>query len=123
MTLNYNEVVEFMKAFGIDYLNCFDELIIDSHTDVYASIKNCDNIEDVKVAVVYALCRPIGKGLKDAPAKRLLLKVNAYFDTKLTKEDMRLMYSELCYIQKLAEFKVFIRRGFPIEELRCDHKH
>lgn len=117
MTLDYNEVFQFMKEFGIDILNSYEELIIDEPSNTYTSIKYCQNIEDVKTHVVFSLCRPIGKGLNDRAASRLLKKLNKYFGVNLTKNDMLLMYQELCYESKLQEFKEFIKRGFPIEEL------
>lgn len=118
MTLNYNEVFQFMREFGVDFINRYNELIIDEPTNTYVGIENCKDIEDVKTYVVFALCRPIGKGLEDYPAKRLLNRFNNYFGTELTREDMRLMYGELCYTHKLNEFKDFIKRGFPINELK-----
>jgi hypothetical protein len=117
-TLNYNEVFQFMRDFGVDFLNRYEELIIDEPTNTYVCIKNCKNIEDVKLYVVFSLCRPIGKGLEDKPATRILGRFNKYFNTNLTREDMRLMYGELCYETKLDHFKDFIRRGFPMEELK-----
>lgn len=116
--LDYTEVFQFMQDFGIDILNRFNELIIDEPTNTYATISECENIEDVKMRVVFNLCRPIGKGLEIKQANRLLKKFNEYFQTELTREDMRLMYGELCYRDKFEEFKDFIKRGFPIEELR-----
>ena len=117
-TLNYNDVVKFMKDFGIDVLNKFDELIIDMRTNTYTTIGDSKDIDDVKTRVVYALCRPIGKGLEVHHANRLLNKVNAYFNVNLTRSDMLSMYAELCYPSKLSEFKDFIKRGFPIEEIK-----
>ena len=116
-TLDYNEVVQFMKDFKVDLINRYDDLIIDQPTNTYVTINNCKDIDDVKTRVVYALCRPIGKGLKDKDATRLLNRVNEYFNTLLTKEDMRLLYEKLCYASKLEEFKSFIQRGFPMNEL------
>ncbi|MFS0643857.1 hypothetical protein [Siminovitchia sp. 179-K 8D1 HS] len=107
-----------MKEFKVDLLNRFGELIIDEPTNTYVSIDNCKDIDDVKTYVVYALCRPIYKGLDDKPASRLLKRVNDYFKVSLTKEDVGLMYRELCYTTKLEEFKGFIKRGFPINELK-----
>lgn len=118
MTLDYNEVFQFMKEFGINILNQHNELIIDNRWNIYTCINNCKNIEDVKTYVVFALCRPIGKGLDEKDAKRLLRKVNKYFKTNLTRQDVLLMYAELCYSSKVEEFKSFIQRGFPIEELK-----
>ncbi|MET3657872.1 hypothetical protein [Sporosarcina psychrophila] len=116
--LDYNEVFQFMKDFGINVLNQFEELIIDVKTNTYATISDCKDIEDVKTKVVFNLCRPIGKGLEKKDADRLLEKFNRYFKVELTKEDMRLMYGELCFMNKLADFKSFIQRGFPMSELR-----
>jgi hypothetical protein len=116
--LDYNEVFKFMIDFGIDFINRYEELIIDQPTNTYVCIKACKDIEDVKTYVVFALCRPIGKGLENKPATRLLNRLNKYFDVQLTKEDMRLMYQELCYMHKFDDFKSFIKRGFPMEELR-----
>jgi len=118
VALDYNEVFEFMKEFEIDLLNRFGELIIDEPTNTYVIIKDCKDFEEVKTRVVYALCRPIGKGLDDRPAERLLERLNNYFETSLTREDMRLMYGKLCYLSKLGEFHDFIKRGFPIDELK-----
>jgi hypothetical protein len=117
-SVNYNEVVRFMKDFGIDILNRFDELIIDVKTNTYTYIGECSTFEDVQVRVVYALCRPIGKGLGDKDAERLLKRLNEYFFSSLSKEDMLLMYQKLCYVSKIEEFKEFIANGFPMEELK-----
>jgi hypothetical protein len=119
--LNYNEVFKFMVEFEIDFINRYGELIIDQPTNTYTTIKQCKDIEDVKTHVVFSLCRPIGKGLENKPATRLLKRVNNYFNVNLTKEDMRLMYGELCYTSKLDELKSFIKRGFPMSEL-TDHR-
>lgn len=118
-TLNYPEVLAFMKEFGADFINSSNELIIDERTNTYFALRPCTSLDDVKVMVVFALCRPIGKGLEKKEAKRLLKLVNNYFGSELSREDMRLMYAELCYMHKLDEFKSFIDRGFPIEELKA----
>lgn len=119
--MEYNEVIKLMKEFGIDVLNRFDELIIDMRTNTYAYIGQCKDIDDVKTSVVYSLCRPIGKGLDKRDAERLLKQFNKYFETNLTRADMLLMYQELCYTSKLEEFKAFIKRGFPIGELKSSY--
>ena len=116
--LNYNEVFQFMQDFEIDCLNRYGELIIDEKTNTYAIIESCKNIEDVKLYTVFSLCRPIGKGLDSKDAMRLLKKFNRYFKVNLTREDMRLMYGELCYERKIEVFRDFMKRGFPMEELR-----
>ncbi len=108
-----------MKEFEVDLLNRFNELIIDEPTNTYTIINNCESIEDVELRVVFALCRPIGKGLSKKPAERLLRRFNSYFNTELTREDLRLMYGELCYETMIEEFKNFIKRGFPIDELKA----
>lgn len=118
MGLNYNDVFNFMKEFGIDLVNRYEELIIDEPTNTYVSIKSCENMEDVKTRVVFALCRPIGKGLEPSASKRLLKRLNDYFNVNLTREDMHLMYQKLCYLSKLDELKSFIKRGFPTNELK-----
>lgn len=118
MTLDFNEVVKFMREFGVDLLNRYGELIIDEPTNTYVYINKCKDIEDVKTYVVYALCRPIGKGLDKKDADRLLHRVNKYFKVNLSRKDMLTMYARLCYVDKLEEFKDFIKRGFPIEELK-----
>lgn len=116
--MNYSEVFEFMMEFEIDVLNRFNELIIDVKTNTYTFIGECKDIDDVKTRVVFALCRPIGKGLEESDAHRLLGKFNKYFKVELTREDMLLMYQELCYQSKIEEFKDFVKRGFPLEELK-----
>jgi hypothetical protein len=123
VALDYNEVLQFMKEFKIDFLNRSHELIIDEPTNTYVDINTCETIEDVKTHVVYALCRPIGKGLNDRDASRLLGRLNRYFNKSLTQSDMLRMYVELCYISKLEEFKDFIKRGFPIEELKTEEDY
>ena len=117
MSLDYNEIFKFMRGIDADYLNPYGEIIIDEKSNTYAIIKDCETIEDVKMRVVFALCRPIGKGLEERPAKRLLKNLNKYFETELSRADMRLIYQELCYSSKQEEFKDFIKRGFPIKEL------
>jgi hypothetical protein len=117
LALDYNEVFQFMREFGIDILNKYNELIIDNKWNIYTNLDSCKDLEDVKTHVVLSLCRPIGKGLDEKDAKRLLHKVNKYFKTNLTRQDMRLIYQELCYSSKLEESKSFIKRGFPMNEL------
>ncbi|WP_442637934.1 hypothetical protein [Rossellomorea marisflavi] len=116
-TLNYPDVLAFMKEFGADYINSSNELIIDLRTNTYCELRPCKTLDDVKAMVVFSLCRPIGDGLEKKEAKRLLKLVNSYFGVELTRKDMRLMYAELCHISKLDELKSFIDRGFPIAEL------
>jgi len=70
------------------------------------------------MVVVFNLCRQIGKGLEKKQANRLVEKLNKYFHTELSGEDLHLIYLELCYWSKFEDFKDFIKRGFPIEELR-----
>lgn len=118
MTLNYNEVVNFMKEFGVDLLNRSDELIIDELTNTYTWIGNCEDIDDVKTKVVYSLARPIGKGLILVHATRLLNKLNKYFNTELTRDDMLTIYTKLCYERKLPEFKEFVMNGLSMTELK-----
>lgn len=118
MALDFNEVVKFMKEFKVDLLNRYGELIIDEPTNTYVSIDSCEDIEDVKTYVVFALCRPIYKGLDDKSSSRLLSRVNEYFNVNLTKQDMGEMYQKLCYRSKLGEFKAFVKLGFPMERLR-----
>lgn len=119
-TLDYNQVFEFMQEFGVDYINRYGEMIIDSKTNVYTSIKDCEDIDQVKTRVVFVLCRPIGKGLEVKDAKRLLKKLNNYFKVNLTRDDLHIMYGELCYSDKLGEFEDFVKRGFPVHELPKD---
>lgn len=116
--LDYNEVFKFMKEFGVDFLNRYKELIIDEKTNTFTHIEGCNDLDDIKTRVVYAMCRPIGKGLEERDSKRLLNRVNEYFKTELTKEDMLLMYQKLCYPHKFAEFRTFIKLGFPMDELK-----
>ncbi|QTB21594.1 hypothetical protein J1907_17870 [Lysinibacillus sphaericus] len=118
MALDYNEVFQFMKEFKVDLLNRFGELIIDEPTNTYVTIKDCKDIEDVKTYVVFALCRPISKGLGEQASSRLLKRLNDYFNVNLTKQDCLLMYRDLCYVSKLEQFKDFIKRGFPLDELK-----
>lgn len=118
MTLDYNEVFQFMQEFEADFINRYGELIIDEPTNTYVNIQVCKDIEEVKTYVVFALCRPIGKGLGEKASSRLLKRLNKYFNVNLTKQDCLLMYQELCYVSKLEQFKDFIKRGFPIEELK-----
>lgn len=115
--LNYNEVFSFMQDFPVDFLNNRNQLIIDENTDTFVSINGCETIEDVKARVVYAMCRPIGKGLETYQAERLLQRFNEYFGTELKREDLRRMYSELCYPHQIDTLKSFMQRGFPVAEL------
>lgn len=118
MTLNYNEVFQFMQEFEADFINRFGELIIDEPTNTYVTIKDCKDIEEVKTYVVFALCRPIGKGLGEQASSRLLKRLNKYFNANLTKQDCLLMYQELCYVSKIDQFKDFVNRSFPMDELK-----
>lgn len=117
MKLDYNELYAFMVDFEIDLLNRFGELIVDEPTNTCLSIKYCESMDDVKVRVLFELCRPIGKGLSDRDSNRVRSKVNRYFGTELTQDDFVVMYEKLCYESKLKEFKSFMDRGFPMGEL------
>lgn len=116
--LNLNEVFQFMQEFKCDFINRFCEIIIDETTNTYVSINECKSLDDVKARVLMAMCRPIGKGLEINNANRLLDRFNTYFNTDLTRKDMRKIYVDLCYSSKLEENKEFIRRGFPVHELK-----
>jgi hypothetical protein len=115
--LKLDEVFQFMREFGVDLINRYGDLIIDEPTNTYTSITHCADMDDVKTSVVFALCRPIGKGLRERDAKRLLERLNKYFHTELTRDDMSRLYGRLCYVSKFDEFKDFIKRGFPMSEL------
>lgn len=114
----FGEVFEFMQGFGIDALNRFGEMIIDVPTNTYAYVSDCETIEDVKTRVVYAISRPIYKGLEDKDADRILDRFNRYFEVELTREDFGVIYCELCYSDKLDEFKQFMIDGFPMVRYR-----
>lgn len=118
--LDYNQVFEFMQVFPADFINRYGELIIDQKTNMYTNLKYCNDFDELLTHVVYSLCRPIGKGLEVKDAKRMLHRVNKYFKVNLTREDMHVMYGELCYRDKFDQFKDFIKRGFPMDELRKD---
>jgi len=120
--LNYSQVLEFMKQFEIDYINRFDEMIIDHFTNTYVYIGGCLDIDDVVMKTVYAMARPIGKGLEESHAIRLLNKINNYFKTSLTCMDMLTIYEELCYERKLPQFKKFVMNGMPMEEIKLYSK-
>lgn len=117
VNLDCNELYAFMVDFEIDILNRFGELIVDEPTNTSLSINSCESIDDVKVCVLFALCRPIGKGLSDRDSDRVRSKVNRYFGTELTQEDFVVIYEELCSETKLEEFKSFMDRGLPMSEL------
>ncbi|MDC6267284.1 hypothetical protein [Lysinibacillus fusiformis] len=116
--LNLNEVFQFMQEFKCDFINRFCEIIIDEPTNTYVSINECKSLDDIKARILMAMCRPIGKGLELTHANRLLDRFNTYFNTNLTREDMRKIYGDLCYSSKLEENKDFIKRGFPVHELK-----
>lgn len=117
-SLDYNEVFQFMKKSGSDYINRFGEMIVDNKTNIYFMLEGCRSLEDLEAKFVLVTCRPIGKGLEDKDAKRMLKRVNKYFSTCLTQEDMHTVYAELGYVSKLNEIKDFIKRGFPMGELK-----
>jgi len=119
-TLDYNQVFQFMQVFPVDYINKYGEMIIDEKTNMYSNFKDSKDFDDVLTHVVFSLCRPIAKGLEVKDAKRMLHRINKYFKVNLTREDMHVMYGELCYRDKFDEFKDFIKRGFPMDELRKD---
>ncbi|MCL1696348.1 hypothetical protein [Lysinibacillus sp. BPa_S21] len=118
--LNLNEVFQFMQEFKCDFINRFCEIIIDEPTNTYVSINECKSLEDVKARILMSMCRPIGKGLEISHANRLLERFNKYFNVKLTRNDMLKIYRDLCYSSKLEENKEFIKRGFPVHELKDD---
>lgn len=118
MALDYNEVFRFMREYGIDVLNRFGELIIDMPTNTFTTLNDCESIEEVQLRVVYSICRPIAKGLEEKDAHRLLKRFNAYFKTELTREDFYMMYRDFCSESTLPAFREFMRRGFPVAELK-----
>lgn len=121
-TLDYNKVFAFMQKFKIDFLNRINELHIDEMTNLYVSIDECKTIQDVEVAVLSTLCRPLGgfRVLEDEnQAIKLRNRVNDYFGSNLERYDFLLIYEHL-YItseEDHQEFKDFIKKGFPMHEL------
>jgi hypothetical protein len=116
--IDYNQVFEFMQKFNADFINRFEEMIIDRKNNIWIPLKECNNLEDIETWAIMVLCRPIGKALEDKDAKRLLKRVNDYFQSNLSTRDMRIIYGELCYREKIGDMKEFIKRGFPMEELQ-----
>ena len=116
--MNYDQIMSLMRLFPIDYLNRFDELIIDEKTNIYSYIGGCESIEDVEACLILSLCRPIGKGLDKNDANRLLERVNGYFCVELTREDMLSIYTHLCYADYVKQVKKFIEDGFPIDRIK-----
>lgn len=118
-TLDYRKVFKYMQDFDIDSLNKTGELIIDEQTNTYVNIVDCMTIDEVKLRVIYALRRPIGKGLNDADANRLLIKINTYYNINLDRNDLLLMYKHLDITTQEGQstFIRFVLRGFPIKEL------
>lgn len=117
--LNYEEVFELMKGFGIPVLTYNKELIFDIKENVYVYIGGCEDITDVKVRIVLGLSRPICKGLKSRIANELLRKFNAYFNCKLTKKDFAEIYLKLCYTdeESINNCERFVSNNFDMEGL------
>lgn len=116
--VDYEEVFEFMSEFGVAIMTHKKELILDEKNNVFATVEGCSDMWEVKTRVTSAVCRPIGKGLSVRDANRLLEKFNKYFKSKLTREDMLLIYQKLDYERTMNEFKGFVKRGFPMNELK-----
>lgn len=118
--LKLEEVFTFMKKFGADFINSNNELIIDLDYNIYFSLNNCKTIEDVEASTVLVLCRPIGKGIRYEKRKwrDLLKRFNTYFKCELTREDMREIYSELCYSGMMEGMKLFISDGFKMDQIK-----
>ncbi|MEN0587142.1 hypothetical protein [Kurthia gibsonii] len=120
MTLKQEEVFQFMKKFGAEFINYNNELIIDLDYNIYFSLNNCHSIADVEASTLLALCRPIGKGIRYKKRKwrDLLKRFNSYFNCELTREDMREIYGELCYSGMLKVTSQFIEEGFQMDQLQ-----
>lgn len=115
-TLNYLKVLSFMRAFDADFITAKNELYVDERTNIFISLHDCKTMEDVEYKVIYALCRPIGFGLEKREAKRLLQKINNFYKVKLSRKDMRTLYSKMCFDDTEEAFKSFIARGFHMDE-------
>lgn len=116
--LDFNEVVDFMRAFQCDFINSQGELIIDHKTNTFTNFNNCKTIQDLEAKVVMAVSSALSGGRCNSNKhKNILLNFNRYFKTKLSFDDIELIYSKLCYWNKIEENKEFIAKGFPMEEL------
>lgn len=117
-TLDLREVVRLMSEFEVEFLTPRGEFIFDYETNTFADISQCKDVEDVETTVILALCRPIGKGLKVSEANTLLKNINDYFYSNLTRDDMHTIYAKLCDRDKFEDLKSFVKRGFPMHELK-----
>lgn len=117
--LDYNDVIQLMRDFGAESINEYNEVIFDSQHNIYASISHCESTEDVRATFFYALVRPICKQYVNTFGPGMLKTiVNPLFRTNLTVDDMRTIYRQLCYPEKLDNLKHFIRDGFPMAEIK-----
>lgn len=113
--LDFQEVIAFMGAFRCDFINAQGELIIDRKTNTYTTFTNCKTIEDLEAKVLMAVSATLSNGQRKL--NYLLKNFNHYFETTLTFKDMEVIYTNLCYSNKFEENKLFISKGFPMEEL------
>lgn len=116
--LDLKQVVRLMSEFEVEFLTPRGEFIFDYETNTFADISQCKDVEDVETTVILALCRPIGKALKASEANALLKNINDYFYSNLTRDDMDTIYAELCYRDKFEDLKSFVKRGFPMHEIK-----
>lgn len=116
--LDYNAVIQLMRDFGAESINKHDEVIFDYQYNIYASIRHCKSYEDVQATFFYAHCRPIGKQYADTFGPGMLkTTINPLFRSNLTVQDMRVIYRELCYPEKLENMKRFIQDDFPMDRI------
>lgn len=115
--LDFPEVLSFMKKFRCDFINSNGDLIIDKKTNTYTTFNGCKTIEDLEAKVLMSISAALSN--RDPKRKYLLDRINNYFNTHLTLNDMEIIYTKLCYYTKLEENKSFISKGLPVEELKA----
>lgn len=114
--LDFDEVIQFMESFQCNFINSRGELIIDHKTNTFTNFENCKTIKDLEAKVLMAVSSALS-GDEQKKRKYLLVNLNRYFKTNLSFDDMEMIYSKLCYFNKIEENKLFIAEGFPMEEL------
>lgn len=120
-----DEIFNVMKHFPESFINGCGELIISDRGNVWFTVTNCKNKEDVICKLLEWCSKPIAKGMPYSTRKRndewrnsLLCGYNNYLGTNFTQEDMYWIYDKLGNAVNRELTLEFIHSNFDLSLVR-----
>lgn len=90
-----NMIERALQVFPASFINQDNELILEPTNNVYFRLEDMQTEMEFKCKLMAWVSRPIAKGLSPKWSKKVLASVNELLNTKFSKADMQVIYTEL----------------------------